>query len=91
MLFNNSNSIQHYSFICTQLNDFKDCYLILIIQFKSFVCTHLNGFKYRKWLNISIWPTNGNQTGTTTPGKSGPDSNSNERVFHISPCSRTGA
>ena len=32
-LCNTSNLIIHCSFFCTQLNDFKHCYLILIIQF----------------------------------------------------------
>ena len=30
---NINNSFQHYSFICTQLNSSKYCYVIPIIQF----------------------------------------------------------
>ena len=56
---NTNNSIQHYSFICTELNGSKYCYVILIIQFlhkvkwfqvflsktNSFICVQLNAFK----------------------------------------------
>ena len=42
VLLFNTNSIQRYSFICTKLNDSKDCYEISIIQF----CTLLKNFKY---------------------------------------------
>ena len=50
----------------------------------SFVCTQLTGFKYRKRLNISIQPIYRTLTGTINPGQSGPESNDNEGVFHIS-------
>ena len=33
--------------------------------------------------NSSIWPIDRNQSGTTSPGKSGPGSNGNEEVFYI--------
>ena len=33
LLINTNNSVQHYSFVCIQLNGFKHCYVILIIQF----------------------------------------------------------
>ena len=33
LLFNTHNSIQHYSFIYTKLNDPNYCYLSLTIQF----------------------------------------------------------
>ena len=46
LLFNTNNSIQHYSFIYTQSNDFKYCYEIPIIQFKTYSFAQLNGFKY---------------------------------------------
>ena len=49
----------------------------------------LNGFKYSKWLNNSIWPIDGTQTGTTTPSQGGPRSNGNEGVLHISQSSKT--
>ena len=32
-LFNTNNYIQHYSFVCTQLNGFKYCSLILLVLF----------------------------------------------------------
>ena len=60
-------------------------------QHYSFVCTQLNGFKYSKWLNSSIWCIDGTQTGTTTLGQSGPESNHSEGVLHILKGSRTGA
>ena len=44
LLLNTNNSIQHYSFISTQLNYSKYCYVSLTIQLNmSFVNTHLNG------------------------------------------------
>ena len=33
MIFNSNNSSQYFSFVCTQLNGFKHCYLMQIIQF----------------------------------------------------------
>ena len=44
-----------------------------------------------KWSNSSSWPIDGTQSGTTTLGQSGPESNGNEGVFHIFQSSRTGA
>ena len=61
------------------------------IQHQSFVCTRLNDFKYRKWLNISIWPINGTLTGTNTLCQSGPGSNGKEGVLHIPQSFRIGA
>ena len=44
LLFSTNNSIQHYSFVCTQLNGSKYCYVSLKIQLDNhFVYTHLNG------------------------------------------------
>ena len=78
------------SFVCTQLNGFKNCYLIPIIQInQSFVCIQLNDFKFRKWLNISIRHIDGTLTIITILGQSGPGSNSNEGVLHIPQSSRT--
>ena len=48
-----------------------------------FNITELNGFKWRKWLDISIWPINETRKGTTTLIQSGPGSNGNEWVLHI--------
>ena len=46
-------------FICTKLNGFKYCYVLLIIQFNiTNLFEQLNGFKFRKWLHVSIWPIN---------------------------------
>ena len=36
-----------------------------------------------KWFNNSIWLIDRAQTGTTTPGPSGPESNGNEEILHI--------
>ena len=38
---------------------------------------------FSKWLNSSIWPIDGNQIGTTTPGHNGPESDGSEGVLHI--------
>ena len=54
-----STIVNTNGFICTQLNGFKYCYLTLIIQSIRDLFTQLNSFKFRKWLHISIWPTNG--------------------------------
>ena len=68
-----SNITNTNSFICSQLNSFKKCYLTLFILF----------VQYSKWLKSCVWPIVGNVTGTTTPGESEPVSNGNERVLHI--------
>ena len=41
-------------------------------------------------LNSSIWAINGTIKGTTTPVKSGPESNGNEKVLHIPQTPRLG-
>ena len=43
-----NNSIQNYKFIYTQLNNFKNCNLILMIQFNitHLFAYNLNGFNY---------------------------------------------
>ena len=38
---------------------------------------------FSKWLNSSIWPTDGNLTSITNPGQSGLGSNGNEGILHI--------
>ena len=43
LLFNTNYSIQHYSFICTQLNGSKCCYIALTIQLNSCLFIQLNG------------------------------------------------
>ena len=51
----------------------KYCYAIPIIRFyMGHFFIPLDYSKYRKWLDISIWPTNGTLTGTTIPGQSWP-------------------
>ena len=40
---------QHYSFVCTKLNGYKYCYLILMIQFNI---SHL--FMLYRWFNSDI-------------------------------------
>ena len=76
VLLSNTNS-----FICTQLKGFKYCFSTLIILFNI---THPI-----KCLNSSSWPIDETLTGTTTPGQSGPKSNSNEEVLQIPQSSRT--
>ena len=61
--------------IYTQLNDFKYCYIIRIIQFN---CHQLNCFKYSKGLISSIGSIDRTLTGTSTMGQSGSASNGNE-------------
>ena len=41
--------------------------------------------------NSYIWPIDRTLSGTTTPGQSGPESNSKEKVLHIPQSSRAGA
>ena len=53
--------------------------------------TQLNVFKYRKWLNICIWPIDETLIGTTIQGQSEPESNDNERILHIPLSSKTEA
>ena len=45
LLFNTNNSIQHYSFVCAQLNDSKYCYISLTIKHQSFLYTQSNDQK----------------------------------------------
>ena len=81
---NTNNSNQHYSFICMQLNGFKHCYQILIIQFNiNHFYTQLNSFQYSKWLNISIWPIDRTLLGTSTLDQRVPGGNDNEGILHI--------
>ena len=47
------------------------------IKYQSFVCSQLNGFKYSKWLNSSMWSTDGTLTDTNTSSQSGSGSNGN--------------
>ena len=52
LLFNTNNSIQQYSFICTPINGFKYCNVILIILFNI-----TNSFTV-KWLQVLSCITN---------------------------------
>ena len=88
LLFNTSNSIQHFLFVCTLLNGCKYCYIIQIIL-HSFVYTESNGFKYSKWLSSSIWTIGRILTSTTIPDQSGPGSNDNGGILNILQSSRT--
>ena len=66
------------SFICTQLNGSKYCYVILIIQFNSHL--FVTQFQVGNWLNNFI---DGILKGTTIPGQSGPESNGNIEAIRI--------
>ena len=66
------------SFICTQLNGFKHCYITITIKFNI---SHL--FVHSWILNSFIWSKDGTLTGTTTPCQSWSRSNGNEGVLHI--------
>ena len=67
------------SFICTQLNGAKYCYVALTIQF------NISNFAHS-----SIWSINRTLLGTTTPGQSGSGSNGNEGVLQIPQSFRIG-
>ena len=41
-----NNSIYYKSFVCTQLNGFKNCYVTVTIWHQSFVCTHINWYTW---------------------------------------------
>ena len=88
----------------TQLNGFMYCYLTLIILFNmnyffankcfqvflfntnySFFILIINQWKK---MNSCIWPFVGTLTGLTIHWQSGPRSNGNERVFHITQSSK---
>ena len=43
-----------------------------------------------KWLNSSIWPTDGTLMDTSNLGRRGPGSNGNEEIQYIPQNSRTG-
>ena len=62
----------------------------IISKWADLICLYtVNGFKYSKWLKSSIWFIDETLTSTTTLGKSGPGSNSNEEVLHIPQSPRT--
>ena len=69
-------SAKHQLFVYTQLND--QTFLFLTIQFSisHFLCT--------------IWLLDRTLSGATTPSQSGPGSNGNEGILHISQNSRIG-
>ena len=70
LLFNINNSIQHYSFICTQSNGSKYSKVSWTIQLNI---SHL----FSRSLNV-MCAIDRTLSGATTPG-----SNDNEEVFHI--------
>ena len=65
-----NNSIQHYPFVCTQLNDSNHCYVNYQFNLTSVIC-----LRTVKWSNNSFWPTDMTLLGTTNPGQSGLESN----------------
>ena len=99
LLFNTNNSIQHYSFVYTQLNGFKYCYVSVTIQLNN------SHFLYTvKWSNSSISNNSISHSHlfahslnvkqfyltivrtlshATTPGQSGYGRNGNEGVLYI--------
>ena len=76
LLLNIITSIQHYSFVCTQLNGSKYCHVSLTIQLNI---SHLLAHS----LNVKQF--------YLTHRESGLGSNINERVLYIPQSSRTGA
>ena len=69
-----------HSFICSELNGFKHCYIIIII------CVQLNGFESSRWLNSSIYPIDGTLIGTTNTTTR--DQSSNWEWWHIPQAAR---
>ena len=87
LLFNSKFSIQHYSFVCTQLNCSKYCYVSTTLEMNISHLLHIV-----KWSNSHLLALNLTLLGATTPGKSGPGSEDNKGVFPISQSSSiTGA
>ena len=99
LLINTNNSIQHYSFVNTQLQELL-CITNNSIKHQSFVYTQLNGqtvlfltiqFNVNHLLarssndNSSIWPIDRTLSGVTTPGQSGPRSDNNEGILFTQP------
>ena len=76
LLFNTNNSIQHYSFVCTQLNGNNYYNVSFKVQFNI---SHL--FPQSSLVNSFIRTIYGTLTGTTTPGLSGPGDNRNVGVL----------
>ena len=79
LLFNTNYFIQHYSFVYTQLNGSKYYYVSLTIQLNT---SHL--FPHN--LNVKKFYLTQDKTlsDATTLGQSGPKSNCNEGILHIS-------
>ena len=82
MIWKQVSFLNETELISLHTDGFKYSYVI-----HSFICTQLNGFKYSKELNTSIWPIDRTLTYTTTPSQSGPGSNGNKVVLHVSYCS----
>ena len=76
-------------FHCTFIFTFykKLFFQSLWFVFYLFIC--IQSYWIRIILSISTWPIDGTQTGTATPGKSGPESNANEEIFYTHHISRT--
>ena len=55
----------HGNSIQQQLNGFKYCYQMPIIQFNNHLFAQSNGLKFSKWLNSSIWIRDGTLTEAT--------------------------
>ena len=105
LLFNTNYSIQYKSFICTQLNCSKYCYVLLTIQLniRSFVDIQLNDqtvlfpailFKSFTCTQCKCQTVSGKYPWERfdpliRPCQSGPGSNGNEGVVHISQSFRT--
>ena len=63
----------------------------IAIEHKQFNLTPVICLHIVKWLNSFIWHINGTLTATTTLGQSGPGSNGNKGILHISQSFRTEA
>ena len=86
-----NNSIKYQSFVYTQLNDqtilFPTIQFFLYSQFNVgtvlFLTIQFNMSTQFK-CQTSIWPIDSTLSDATTPGQSGPGSNGNKRVLHVS-------
>ena len=76
LLCMNNNSVKHQLFVYAQLN-----YQTVLFQALQFSISHL--FAHCWLSNSSVWRIDRNLSDATTPGLSGPGSNGNEDVLHI--------
>ena len=50
--------IQYLLMVCSEGNDYKYCYLTLIIIFNTNDSIFINGLQWGKWLQVLLFDTN---------------------------------